>query len=97
MMDHQPAQRRALLFLNPRSRSGGNRAADGAVKQLEAGGIILTHGLCTKSADMTREVRRHAHQVDLVIVGGGDGTVNAVLKGMLDWLAARHLTVRYGE
>jgi YegS/Rv2252/BmrU family lipid kinase len=83
MVDHQPVKRRALVFMNPRSRSGGNRAADGAVKQLETGGFILTHGSCTRSADMAREISRHAHQVDLVIVGGGDGTVNAVLEGVL--------------
>ncbi len=84
MLDHQPINRRALVFLNPRSRSGGSRAADGAIKQLEAGGFILTHGLCDQSGDMTREIGRHAHQVDIVIAGGGDGTVNAVLKGVLE-------------
>ena len=82
-MDNQPIKRRALLLLNPRSRSGGDRAPDAAVQQLERGGLILTRGLCARSADITREVIRHAHEVDLVIVGGGDGTVNAVLKGML--------------
>jgi diacylglycerol kinase (ATP) len=33
---------------------------------------------------MTREINRHARDVDLVIVGGGDGTVNAALKGALE-------------
>ena len=83
-MDNQPIKRRALLLLNPRSRSGGDRAPDAAVQQLERGCLILTRGLCARSADITREVIRHAHEVDLVIVGGGDGTVNAVLKGMLE-------------
>lgn len=45
--------------------------------------IILTRGLCAQSADITREVIRHAHKVDLAIVGGGGRTVNTVLKGML--------------
>jgi diacylglycerol kinase (ATP) len=83
-MKNQPIKRRALLLLNPRSRSGGDRAPDAAIQRLERGGFILTRGGATQSADITHEVNRHAHEVDLVIVGGGDGTVNAVLKGMLD-------------
>lgn len=79
----QATKRRALLFLNPRSRSGGDRAPDAAVQQLERG-FILTRGHCAQSTDINREVIRYAHEVDLVIVGGGDGTVNAVLKGVLE-------------
>lgn len=83
-MDNQPTGRRALLFLNPRSGSGGDRERDAAVQQLEEGGFTVTRVHCAGAADMTREVNRHAHKVDLVIVGGGDGTVNAVLKGVLE-------------
>lgn len=83
-MDNQPTGRRALLFLNPRSRSGGHRLQGAADQQLEDGGFTLTRVLCARAADMNREVCRHAHKVDLVIVGGGDGTVNAVLKGVLE-------------
>lgn len=83
-MDDQPTGKRALLFLNRRSRSGGDRARDLAVQQLEAGGLVLTPGSCSQAADMTREISRHAREVDLVVVGGGDGTVNAALEGALD-------------
>ncbi|MBX9630158.1 MAG: lipid kinase [Burkholderiales bacterium] len=83
-MDNQSTGRRALLFLNPRSRSGGDREPDAAVRQLEDGGFTLTRVLCAQAGDIAQEVKRHAQQVDLVIVGGGDGTVNAVLKGVLE-------------
>lgn len=83
-MDDQPTGKRALLFLNPRSRSGGARVPDAAVQQLEAGGLVLRRGSCAQAADMTSEIKRHAHEVDLVIAGGGDGTVNAALKGALE-------------
>lgn len=82
-MDDQPTEKRALLFLNPRSRSGGDRAPEAAVQQLEAAGVVLMRGSCAQAGDMTREIRQHAHEVDLVIAGGGDGTVNAALKGAL--------------
>lgn len=83
-MDDQPTRRRALLFLNPRSRSGGGRVTDAAVQQPEAGGLILTRGSCIQAAEMTREIHRHAPEADLVVVGGGDGTVNAALKGAVE-------------
>ncbi|MBY0322061.1 MAG: lipid kinase [Reyranella sp.] len=83
-MRDQATKRRALLFLNPRSRSGGGRATDGAVLHLEASGFILTRASCAHAADLTREVKRLALEVDLVIVGGGDGTINAMLRGVLE-------------
>ena len=83
-MDNQTVRKRALLFLNPRSRGGDDCAADDAIRQLEAGGLVLTRGSCAQIPDVTREINWHAHEVDLVITGGGDGTVNTVLKGVLE-------------
>jgi len=38
-------------------------------------------------------IRRYQHQVDLVIVGGGDGTLNAAIDGLVDtsclWASCR--------
>lgn len=81
---HRGAERRALLFLNPRSRSGSDEAADIAVRSLEASGLTLIRGRCADRATMTGEINRLAHEVDLVVVGGGDGTVNASLRGILE-------------
>jgi hypothetical protein len=73
MVNNQLSRRRALLFLNPRSRKCGDRAAHDAVRQLEAEGLIFAQGRCAQTADMTREITRLAHEVDLVIAGGGGG------------------------
>ncbi|MFN4925739.1 lipid kinase [Bradyrhizobium sp.] len=84
MVDHRPDKIRALLFLNPRSRNGSGRAANDAVRQLEVGGITLTPSLCHKPEEMRHEIARRAQEVDCVIVGGGDGTVNAALSGLVN-------------
>lgn len=81
MLRNQP-KRRALLFLNPLSRRGIDRAVDDAVRQLETG-LIVVRGVVDGAADMNREVTRHAHDVDLLIIGGGDGTINMVLGSLM--------------
>lgn len=71
------------MFLNPRSGSGDDHAQDAAIQRFEQSGFSLTRARDVPAADMGREVHRHAHEVDLVVVGGGDGTVNAVLKSLM--------------
>lgn len=75
--------RRALLFLNPRSRQGAARAADVAVRSLEESGLAVIRVPCATRADMGALIQQHAQDSDLVVVGGGDGTVNAALKGVV--------------
>lgn len=77
-------RKRVLLFTNPRSRSGGDCSAEAAIQQLESSGLALTRMFCTDAADISRQVKRHAHSVDLVVIGGGDGTVNAALWGLVE-------------
>lgn len=76
-------RKRALLFLNPRSRSGGDHAAEEAIRELEQGGLILVRRPCAHRTDVKRVIEQHARDVDLVIVGGGDGTINAALGGLI--------------
>lgn len=54
------------------------------MRELEARGLTLIRGRCADRATMTQEIKRLGHEVDLVVVGGGDGTVNASLKGVLE-------------
>lgn len=76
-------RKRALLLLNPRSRSGGSDSSAAAIRQLEASGLVLERVQGEDPSDITRQVSRRAEDVDLVIVGGGDGTVNAALRGLI--------------
>lgn len=76
-------RKRALLLLNPRSRSGGSDSSAAAIRQLEASGLVLERVQGEDPSDITRQVSRRAKDVDLVIVGGGDGTVNAALRGLI--------------
>lgn len=69
-------RKRALLLVNARSRQGGAdlAAARAALRARGVEPVEPRFGECTRIADI---VERHAREVDLVIVGGGDGTLNA--------------------
>lgn len=74
---------RALLLLNPHSRSGVGEAAEWAIGRLEAGGLILVRRHLSGKDDVTHEIQSLVGAIDAVIVGGGDGSVNAVLEGVM--------------
>ena len=84
MRINMQSRRRALLFLNAHSRNGNGNMANGVPRQLQSGGITLIESLSKRADDMSQEIVRRADEVDLVIVGGGDGTVNAALKGIVE-------------
>jgi diacylglycerol kinase (ATP) len=75
--------RRALLVVNERSRSGKLAAAD-AVRALEAAGLRVDRRICESSDRLPALIRKCAASVDCVVLGGGDGTLNAALPGLLD-------------
>lgn len=75
--------RRALLLVNPKSRRGRDEGA-AAAEALRAAGLVLTipdGSDCTRYADL---VRAHKQGTDLVIVGGGDGSINFAVPGVLE-------------
>lgn len=74
---------RALLLLNSQSRNGGGSAAEAAVRRLETGGMTLMRRPMGGQADVTRVIRELTGVVDAIVVGGGDGSINAVLEGAL--------------
>lgn len=72
----------ALLLVNPHSRQGKENIP--LIKhRLEAMGFDLLQ----KSSEHPREIpdliRYHQYDVDLVIIGGGDGTLNAAIAGIV--------------
>lgn len=73
--------RRALFLLNRQARHGGMDLAL-VRERLEQGGIELLEPP-SPSSDVSETIQKNAHDAELVIVGGGDGTVNRALKGLL--------------
>jgi YegS/Rv2252/BmrU family lipid kinase len=76
------APRRALLIVNRASRNGG-QALGPVMERLRAHGIALVEPVCASRADVSPCVVAHAGAVDCVILGGGDGTINAASSGLL--------------
>ncbi len=75
-----PAPRRALLVCNARARNGGV-PLDAIRDTLRQGGIEPVEA---SGEDCGALVRDHAGRVDLVILGGGDGTMNAAAAGLVE-------------
>jgi YegS/Rv2252/BmrU family lipid kinase len=74
--------RRALLIVNAKSRSGQN-ALDAITTALRRHGIEPTHHETEKREDISPTIVAHAHEADMVVVAGGDGTMNAAAKGVM--------------
>jgi YegS/Rv2252/BmrU family lipid kinase len=74
---------RALLLINPKSRRGYN-ARQQAMQQLQHLGFELLEPHSENPKQYSELIRQYRQQVDMVIVGGGDGSVNASVEGLLD-------------
>jgi diacylglycerol kinase (ATP) len=75
--------RRALVLVNRNSRRGTD-SIDRALQALEAGGIRLLPEECPDASGLSTAIRERAPDVDLVILGGGDGTMNAAASGLIE-------------
>lgn len=74
---------RALLLVNRNSRQG-QRHRERAVSQLRALGLILLEEPIENPRHLPDLIRRYQNQVDLIIIGGGDGTLNAAIEGLIE-------------
>lgn len=75
--------RRALLLLNPNARLAESPLED-AIRILADGGIEVAVERYSSAAEVSPDIVRRAGSFDLVIVGGGDGTINAAVRGILE-------------
>ncbi len=74
--------RRALFLVNQKARHGQQDLA--RVRQLlQKGGIDLIEPQ-SMSENASETIRQFVADADLIILGGGDGTVNQALNGLLD-------------
>jgi diacylglycerol kinase (ATP) len=70
--------RKALLIVNPHSRRGSDVDLQTVIALLEAAGLVVIRRDPQSPAQCARELEAHCGELDVVIVAGGDGTVNSV-------------------
>jgi len=70
------------MLLNPNARRGPQALE--VVGQLAAGGVDVTVERFSAPSEVSPDIARRAAQTDLVIVCGGDGTVAAAARGLLE-------------
>lgn len=77
-----PRTRQALVLMNPAS-GNGNQDLDAGLDYLRSQGIQLLHKQPENPEQVADLIKRHQGNIDRVIVGGGDGTMNMALGGVL--------------
>ncbi len=77
------ARKTALLIANPNSRNGA-QPLDAALDVLKRAGILVKRLEPNGAADISPSILREANKAQMVIVAGGDGTVNAAAKAVVD-------------
>ena len=75
--------RRALFIANSKSRSGKVLSSD-ALDGLHQRGIAAEMVDCGSPADLHAVIAAQATDKNLIVVGGGDGTLNAAVSGVLE-------------
>lgn len=74
--------RRALLVINPKARQGRTDIAP-AIHRLEAAGLTVVQETFRTPGEASEDIVRRNDDMDLVIVCGGDGTINAAARGIM--------------
>lgn len=75
--------RRALIIANPHSRSAG-AGVDAAVAELHKADIDVLRPAWREGETLAAAIERHADRVDLVVVAGGDGSLNAAASALIE-------------
>ena len=68
-----PKIRRALMLVNPNARRG-SEAVEPIAKRLRFLGLEVTIERFETPDELAADIARRRHEVDLVVVCGGDGT-----------------------
>jgi len=75
--------KRALLVIN-RQSTGKNEELPGAIEILKAQGVTLIPAFPATAPECDATIRRRAAETDLIIIGGGDGTLNATAEAVVE-------------
>ncbi len=78
-----PVSSRALLLINRHARQGEKRLSE-AISCLKQLGFNLVEESIENPKNISELILRYQHEVDLVIVGGGDGTLNAAVDALVE-------------
>ncbi len=71
-------------MLNPKSRNGAGADIDAGVDSLRAAGLELEVLYSHSPEESNAAIRGRAGQLDLVIVGGGDGTISSTARTLYE-------------
>lgn len=74
---------RALLLINRHARQGQKSLTE-AIECLKTSGFDLIEESTEHPDRLTETILRYRERVDIVIVGGGDGTLNAAVDALID-------------
>lgn len=74
--------RKALLLVNPHARRGAQQARQARQALIQAG-FLLQEPDSDDRRSFGELIHHFQHQVDLVIIGGGDGTLNAAAQALI--------------
>ena len=74
---------RALLLVNRHARQGQERYEE-AINCLNQLGLKIITESTENPTQLGEVIRRYQQEIDLVIVGGGDGTLNAAVEAIVD-------------
>jgi YegS/Rv2252/BmrU family lipid kinase len=72
-----------MQVINDNSRQG-REMGEAAVEVLERGGVQLQRETCDRPGDLADTIRRAADTVDLVVLGGGDGTLSSAAPALIE-------------
>jgi YegS/Rv2252/BmrU family lipid kinase len=68
----------ALLIINPNARQGAQAELDEGLERLAQAGITVERVASQSPEQSCQAVRERQNEVDLVIMGGGDGTISSM-------------------
>jgi diacylglycerol kinase (ATP) len=76
--------KRVLLAVNPRSRSGAAARERAAAAFRAEGHEVVEIGEDAVASELSATIRAHKDDVNVVVVGGGDGTLLRALDGLIE-------------